>query len=209
MRLNNGGASGGRTLVVAPLSILQCSWGNDIEKFTPEPTYAIADAKNRESAFNSGADIVLINHDGVKFLKDRSELLEDFNTLVVDESTAFKHYNSQRSKAIKAVAQNMDYRVILTGTPNSNGVLDLWHQIFLVDDGEHLGQNYFGFRNLVCKPRVLNVAGRTITKWVEKDSANAKVTSQLNSITFRVKFEDVIEIPLTTNEPFTWNYQSS
>ncbi|WP_253182482.1 hypothetical protein [Pasteurella multocida] len=45
MRLNNGGASGGRTLVVAPLSILQCSWGNDIEKFTPEPTYAIADAK--------------------------------------------------------------------------------------------------------------------------------------------------------------------
>lgn len=189
------GASGGRTLVVAPLSILQCSWGNDIEKFTPELSYAIADAKNRESAFKSGADIVLINHDGVKFLKDRPELLEDFNTLVVDESTAFKHYNSQRSKAMKAVAQHMDYRVILTGTPNSNGVLDLWHQIFLVDDGEHLGQNYFGFRNLVCEPRVLNVAGRTITKWVEKDTANAKVTSQLNSITFRVKFEDVIEIP--------------
>lgn len=189
------GKAGGRALVVAPLSILQCSWGNDIEKFTPSLTYAIADAKNRESAFNSGADIVLINHDGVKAVAKNISLLEGFNTLVVDESTAFKHYNAQRSKAINAIAQKMDYRVVLTGTPNSNGVLDLWHQVFIVDDGERLGKNYFGFRNTVCEPRVLSVAGRQITKWTDKETANAKVTSQLNDITFRVKFEDVLEIP--------------
>lgn len=189
------GAVGGRALVVAPLSILQCSWGNDIEKFTPELTYAIADAKNRESAFRSNADIVLINHDGVKALKDKHHLLEGFNTLVIDESTAFKHHNSQRSKAMRTIAEKMQYRAILTGTPNSNGVIDLWHQVHLVDDGEHLGKNFYGFRNSVCEPRVLNAGGRMITQWVEKDTANARVTSQLNSITFRVKFEDVIEIP--------------
>ena len=58
----------GRLLVIAPLSILQASWGDDIEKFRPGLTYSIAYAKNREAAFKEDTDIVITNHDAVKWI---------------------------------------------------------------------------------------------------------------------------------------------
>ncbi|MGR3808604.1 SNF2-related protein [Pasteurella testudinis] len=186
---------GGRTLVIAPLSILECSWGEDIKKFTPHLTYSIADARHRKEAFEQETEIVLINHDGVKQLAAQPELLVGFNTVVVDESTAFKNRNSQRSKALMQIVNGMEYRVILTGTPNSNTVTDLWHQIFLLDGGARLGQNFFGFQRTVCNPMVLNTGVRSVTKWVDKENANAMVSTALADIVFRVKFEDVIEIP--------------
>ena len=95
---------------------------------------------------------MLVNHDGVKALADDPSLLKDFDTLVVDESTAYKHRTSTRSKAMAELAGYFTYRVVLTGTPNSNTVTDLWHQLYLVDDGERLGKNFFGFRAHVCEP---------------------------------------------------------
>nr|DAK67445.1 MAG TPA: Chromatin remodeling complex ATPase [Caudoviricetes sp.] len=187
--------TGKRALVVAPLSILEASWGADIKKFTPQLTYSVADAKNRKKAFAADTDIVLINHDGVKALADEPGLLKDFDTLVVDESTAYKHRTSTRSKAMAELACYFTYRVVLTGTPNSNTVTDLWHQLYLVDDGERLGKNFFGFRAHVCEPRILAVGGKQITKWVDKEKATALCTAMTADITFRVKFEDVIEIP--------------
>lgn len=155
-------ADGGRTLVIAPLSILECSWGEDIRRFTPNLTYSIADAKNRQTAFEQQTDIVLTNHDGVKQIAAKLSLLNGFNTVVVDESTAFKNRNSQRSKALAKIVNTMKYRVILTGTPNSNTVCDLWHQIFLLDNGERLGKNFFGFQRAVCNPLALNAGGRPL-----------------------------------------------
>ena len=188
-------ADGGRTLVIAPLSILECSWGEDIRRFTPNLTYSIADAKNRQTAFEQQTDIVLTNHDGVKQIAANPSLLSGFNTVVVDESTAFKNRNSQRSKALAKIVNTVKYRVILTGTPNSNTVCDLWHQIFLLDNGERLGKNFFGFQRAVCNPLALNAGGRPLMKWVDKETANATVSAALGDIVFRVKFEDVIEIP--------------
>ncbi|MDN4015301.1 SNF2-related protein, partial [Chryseobacterium gambrini] len=83
-------------------------------------TYSIADAKNRQTAFEQQTDIVLTNHDGVKQIAANPSLLSGFNTVVVDESTAFKNRNSQRSKALAKIVNTMKDRVILTGTPNSN-----------------------------------------------------------------------------------------
>ncbi|MBE2897821.1 DEAD/DEAH box helicase [Pasteurellaceae bacterium 20609_3] len=191
----NQRGTGKRTLVVAPLSILQPSWGEDITKFTPNLTYSIADSKNREKAFKQDTDIVLINHDGVKALASKKDLLSEFDTIVVDESTAFKNRTSQRSKAIDKLVEGLDHRIILSGTPNSNGVLDLWHQIYMLDGGERLGKNFFGFRNATCEPRLLSVGGRQITLWTEKPRAIEQVTSMLADIVIRFKFEDVVEIP--------------
>lgn len=187
--------SGKRALVFAPLTILHSSWGEDIKQFTPDLTYAVADAKHREEAFKSNADIVLINHDGVKYVAENLSLLKDFDTFVVDESTAFKHKTSQRSKAADKIAERFENRLILTGTPNPNTVCDLWHQVYLIDDGERLGKNFFGFRNSLCEPKVVNVGGRDVVQWVDKPNASAIVTAALADIVFRVKFEDVIEIP--------------
>ena len=96
----------GRLLVVAPLSILRPAWGADIDKFMPGWTWAVAHGspKKRLDAFESSADVVLMNHDGVNWLADNLHLLNGFSHCVVDEYTAFKNRTSKRSKAMLKIA---------------------------------------------------------------------------------------------------------
>ena len=124
-----------RMLVLAPLSILQASWGDDINKFQPDLTYSIAYAKNRMKAFRADVDIVITNHDAVKWIMEdeNSSIGTMFDELVIDEFTAFKNRTSQRSKKLAAFAFHMDYRIAMSGTPNSNSILDIWHPAFIVD----------------------------------------------------------------------------
>src|SRR5574340_656820 len=89
-----------RALVVCPKTLMRSAWGNEIEQFFPHLTYAIADAANRLKAFEFKTDIVIVNTDGVKDLAKNPKLLLGFTDLIVDESTAFKHATSQRSKAM-------------------------------------------------------------------------------------------------------------
>ena len=181
-----------RVLVLAPLSILQPAWGDDIEKWTPELTYVCAYSKNRQAAFDSDAQIVITNHDAVKWIAKNPDVLAGFDTLVIDESTAYKNPTSQRSKTMKSLKDYFEYRVVLTGTPNPNSICDLWHQTLLVDDGDRLGQNFYHFRSQVQSP-VPVAAG--INKWVDKPNAEDVVTAMLADITFRVKLEDCIDMP--------------
>tara|TARA_X000001036_G_C20690270_1_gene809148 strand:+ start:3821 stop:5170 length:1350 start_codon:yes stop_codon:yes gene_type:complete len=180
-----------RMLVIAPLSILEASWADDIEKFTPDISYAVAFAKNREKAFLSGANIVLTNHDAVKWIEKHKSLLRDFDTICIDEFTAFKNKDSQRSKALLKIADCFDYRIAMSGTPNSNTILDIWHPTLVVDDGERLGRRFYGFRSSVCTPRFNGFAN----EWVDKDEAQEIVAAALLDINIRYKLEDCIDMP--------------
>lgn len=187
-------ALGGKTLVVAPKSILKNAWGDDIRKFTPELTYAIAYAHNRKAAFETEADIYITNHDAVKWLVKNDRYLDGFHTIIVDESTAFKHRTSQRSKALAKLVQRFNHRVLLSGTPNPNGLLDLWHQIFLLDDGEHLGDSYWRFRASVCEPKQVGPSPQHL-QWNDKDGAAEAVADLIDDITIRHVFEECTDIP--------------
>lgn len=181
----------GRVLVLAPLSILEASWADDIEKFTPELTYSVAFAKNREAAFTGNERVVLTNHDAVKWIAKHPELLEDFNTLVIDEFTAFKNKDSQRSKAVLAIARHFTYRIAMSGTPNSNTILDLWHPTLIIDDGERLGHRYYSFRSSVCTPIFNGFAN----VWVQKDNAEEIVAAAISDINIRYMLEECIDMP--------------
>lgn len=186
-----------RLLVFAPLSILRPSWGDDIDKFCPELTWAVAHGKNRRSAFEGAAQIVIMNHDGVKWLtkeKDWKQLLAGFDELVIDESTAFKNRGSQRSKAMYAVANQFEIKRLMTGTPNPNTVCDLWHQFRLLDQGARLGQAFYRFRGQVCDPKQ-NGPDPMHVEWVDKDGAEEMVADMISDITVRFKFEDCLDIP--------------
>ena len=180
-----------RTLVLAPLTILEASWGDDIDKFTPNLTYAIAYAKNREKAFTSDARVVITNHDAVKWIAKNSHVLDGFDTLVIDEFTAFKNKDSQRSKACYAIASKFTHRVAMSGTPNSNTILDLWHPMLIVDDGARLGHRFYSFRSSVCTPRFNGFAN----EWVQKDNAEETVAAALCDINIRYMLEECIDMP--------------
>lgn len=182
---------GGRTLVFAPLSILQSSWGDDCEKFTPDLTYSIAYAKNRAKAVDTDTDLVITNHDAVKWFDKNPDALAEFDTLVVDESTAFKNRTSQRSKAMSRIAQHFNYRIGMTGTPNPNTALDTWHQMYILDDGERLGRRFFTFRQSVCTAK-FNGFGQ---EWIDKPEAQEIIASLIFDVNIRYELEECIDMP--------------
>ena len=184
-----------RMLVIAPLSILQASWEEDILKFTPDLTYSIAYSKNREKAFESNSQILITNHDAVKWLQKNEKYAESFSVLCIDEFTAFKHRSSQRSKAIAKLTKHFDRRIAMSGTPNSNTIRDIWHPTKLVDDGERLGHAFYPFQQQVCTPKILQIGERSITEWTDKANAEEMVADQLRDITIRHKLEDCIDMP--------------
>jgi len=187
---------GTRTLVLAPLSILEASWGDDIEKFQPNLTYSIAYAKNREAAFTGKndpepSDIVIANHDAVKWIAKNYHVLCGFDTLVIDEFTAFKNKDSQRSKAARKIAEAFNYRIAMSGTPNSNTICDVWHPTLIVDDGERLGHRFYSFRASVCTPRFNGFAN----EWVQKDNAEEVVAAAISDINIRHELTECIDMP--------------
>ena len=196
-RLEN---SGGRGLVLATKSILQSAWGNDIDKFFPGVRYDIAYASNRKKLLEkSKADIIITNHDAVRALVGKKALIKpafwkDFDSIIVDESTAFKNHSSQRSKALYQIAKLMEFRECMTGTPNPKSILDVWHQAKLVDDGERLGASYWKFRSAVCEPVQVGPS-REMVEWRDKEGAEYAVFDLLEDITIRHKFENCTDIP--------------
>ena len=184
---------GGRMLVLAPLSILQASWGDDINKFAPHLTYSIAYAKNRAKVFanSKDVDIVITNHDAAKYLAKNPALLQAFDTICIDEFTAFKNKDSQRSKALVKLVQPLDYRIAMSGTPNSNTILDIWHPTLVIDDGERLGRRYYSFRSHVCTPKFNGFAN----EWIDKEDSEQIVAAQLSDINIRYALEDCIDMP--------------
>lgn len=181
----------GKLLVLAPLSILAASWGDDCAKFQPGLTYAIAYARNRAEAFKANVDIVITNHDAVKWLMKNKQYLDGFDTLCIDEFTAFKNKDSQRSKAAARLSEHFEYRIAMSGTPNSNTILDIWHPALLVDDGERLGKRFYGFRGAVCTPQFNGFAN----VWIDKPEAQEMVAAAIKDINVRYALEDCLDMP--------------
>lgn len=181
----------GRMLVLAPLSILSASWADDIKKFQPKLKHVVAYSRNRQQAFLSDADVVITNHDAVKWLLKNERLLHRFSTICIDEFTAFKNKDSQRSKAIAKLITKFKYRIAMSGTPNSNTILDIWHPTLLIDDGERLGKRFYGFRSAVCTSRFNGFAN----EWVDKPEAQMMVAASIKDINIRFRLENCIDMP--------------
>lgn len=183
-------------LVIAPKSILQASWGNDIQRFAPELDYVIAHPNNRMDAIKAPVDIVITNHDAVTSIAAKNKrALDAFQYVVIDESTAYKNGEAQRSKAIRELTQKVPNRTAMTGTPAPNGVLDLWHQLLLVDGGTRLGHRFYSFRNACCTPTEKRINGVTFKTWADKPGIQTIIGQQIADITIRRTLEECLNIP--------------
>lgn len=194
--------SGKRALILAPLSIVESAWANDAKTFTPGLKVSVAFAKNRAAAFKEESDIVVTNHDAVKWIaqqvKKDPKFLTEFDTLIVDEATAFKNMagrgGSQRAKAIAGLRHFFPYRQLMTGTPMSTHVTDIWALAFLADDGERLGSRFYQFRSQVCTARQVGPSAEMV-KWEPRPGAVEQIMAMLSDITIRYRKEDCIDLP--------------
>jgi SNF2 family DNA or RNA helicase len=185
-----------RLLVVAPLSILRPAWGDDIAQFFPTLRYDTAERpeKNRIRAFKGGADVVIINVDAIKWVRDNQELLENFTDICIDEFTHFKNQGSQRSRAALDVCQRFAHRTLLSGTPNPNSLTDLWHPMRMLDGGERLGRSFYKFRNSVCFPEQSGPRPEHV-KWVSRPDMSPVVSASIADVSLRYILEECVDIP--------------
>lgn len=184
-----------KVLILAPKTLLETVWAEDIKKFAPHLRVSVSGAGKHEKAFAIEANFYVTNIDAVKWLaKQPKKFFAEFDELVVDESTAYKHHTSQRSKAVSKIATYFKYRACLTGTPNSNSITDVWHQVKILDDGKRLGPTFYGFRNAVCVPEQVGNHPQAV-RWRDKEGAEEVVFSLLQDIVIRHRLEDCTDLP--------------
>ena len=150
-----------RTLIVGPLRVANTVWKQEAQKWSHTCDLSIKIAtgtpKNRTAALLSNAEIIVINRENIPWLVDfycKNDKTNKYNLnkwpfdcIVIDESSSFKSSKSGRFKAIKRILPKTEYMVLLTGTPAPNGLLDLWSQSYLIDQGVALGRNITAYRN--------------------------------------------------------------
>lgn len=137
-------------LVVAPLRVCQTVWPVEIKEWEhlqhlTHAQMAGLPPATRRAALDSGADILTINYENLKWLMLilRDEYLKrgrqlPFDTIVWDEITKMKDPTSKRSRSVIPILPWVERSVGLTGTPASNGMKDLHGQYKVIDGGERL-----------------------------------------------------------------------
>ena len=190
-------------LVIAPLRVARNTWPEEIEKWSHLKglTYAVAvgTEKERLEALYSDAHIYIINRENVEWLIARSGIDFNFDMVVIDELSSFKSHQSKRFKSLMKVRPNIKRIVGLTGTPSSNGLMDLWAEYRLLDMGERLGKFIGRFRESYFDPDKRNQY--MIFSYKPKPGAEEAIYEKISDITISMKGTDYLKLPdLVMNE---------
>ncbi|EFM10153.1 SNF2-related protein [Paenibacillus curdlanolyticus YK9] len=182
-----------KTLVVAPKKVAEATWTTEAAKWEHLKHLRIVpvlgDKNKRIRALNTPADIYVINRDNVVWLTEYYRNAWPFDLVVLDELSSFKNHAAKRTKALSWVRPHMKRIVGLTGTPAPNGLLDLWAQIFLLDQGQRLEKNITGYRTKYFEH---NYHGFGYTA---KPGADEVIQQKIQDICISMKAEDYLDLP--------------
>jgi SNF2 family DNA or RNA helicase len=188
-----------RMLVIAPMRVCYNVWPNEVMKWEQfgHLKVNVLHGKGKEEALNDPADIYVINPEGLPWLAERDRLKRiKPEMLVVDESTKFKNGSSKRFKLLKKMLNQFDRRYILTGTPTSQGLEDLFGQIYILDGGNALGQYITHYRR-----KYFYQTGYGGYSYEPREGAADEIAEKIAPFTLRLKAEDYLELPeLVYNE---------
>ena len=194
-----------RALVVAPIRVASFSWPAEIEKWDHleglKYSVAVGTAAERLAALKKQADIYLINRENVQWLITESGIPFDFDMVVIDELSSFKNHQTKRFKALMKVRPKVKRIVGLTGTPSSNGLMDLWAEFRLLDMGERLGRFIGQYRTSYFRPDKQN--GQVVFSYKPLPDAEKQIYSKISDITISMKSTDHLRMPELINSRYT------
>lgn len=186
-----------RVLVIAPKKVAEATWQEEAKKWDHTKhlkfSTVLGSQSRRVQAVNSAADIYVINRDNVNWLVDYYRNDWPFDMVVIDEASSFKSNKAQRWKALKSIRGHISRIVELTGTPAPHSLLDLWPQVYLLDQGQRLGKTIGGFRERYFNPDKRNAV--QVFTYKPKDGAEESVKSLLSDICISMKAEDYLDLP--------------
>ena len=191
-----------KVLVIAPLRVARDTWPMEVRKWDHlkelDVSVIIGDAKTRKAAVSTNALIYIVNRENVKWLIDYYEkngLKWDYDCVVIDELSSFKNYQSQRFKYLRKVRPFVKRWIGLTGTPTSNGLMDLWAEIGILDGGVRLGRFIGRFRDAYFKPGSMNPATGVVFSYIPRPGAEQQIYERISDITISMKAIDHLQMP--------------
>uniref|UniRef100_A0AAU8AXC5 Chromatin remodeling complex atpase n=1 Tax=Dulem virus 37 TaxID=3145755 RepID=A0AAU8AXC5_9CAUD len=184
-------------LVIAPLKPAAETWPVELMKWEHLEglTYSLVlgSEKERTAALAVDADIYIINRENVVWLVNYYKKKWPFDMVVIDELSSFKSPKSQRFRALKRVRPMIKRLVGLTGTPSPNGLLDLWSQVYLIDEGEALGKTVTGYREKYFVPDKRNAT--TIFSWKPKEGAEKEIYERIKPCCISMDSAEYLTLP--------------
>lgn len=139
-----------KTLIIAPANVIGITWPNEINKWAHLEglRYSViaGTEEQRLKAMYADAEVYLVSKDNLVWLINQYIVKKHgrykgalpYDSILIDESSLFKNRKSERFKALKRAIKSIEYRIIMTGTPVTNGYVNLWAQIYILDEGKRL-----------------------------------------------------------------------
>lgn len=200
-----------KVLVIAPKRVADDVWTDERDKWSHlnhiKISKVLGSESERKAALKVKAHIYTINCENVAWLVAKYGLAWPFKMVVIDESSKFKSQKAVRFKALRRIRPLIDRLVILTGTPAPNSLLDLWPQLYLLDQGERLGNTITGFRNRYFNR--IQLAGTLAFKY--EPFNEERIYEKIKDICISMKQEDYLTLPplITVDVPVTLSEKAS
>ena len=186
-----------KVLVVAPLRVARDTWPAEISKWDHLSdlivSVAVGSTAERIKALKTAADIYVVNRENLCWLIDESGLPFDFDTVIIDELSSFKNHQAKRFKALMKVRPKVKRVIGMTGTPSSNGLMDLWAEFKLLDMGVRLGRFITAFRSNYFMPDKRN--GQIVYSYKPLPGAESCIYKKISDITISMKSTDYLKMP--------------
>ena len=186
-----------KALVVAPLNVARTVWMQECWKWDHlkhiRSVRVMGTPKQRIKALNTDVDLYIINRENLVWLIEYYDNKLPFDLIILDELSSFKNANTKRWKALKKAIHPIRYRYGLTGTPAPNGYLDLWPQIYLLDEGERLGKRIGDYRSRYFTAGAHK--GHIVYEWRLRIGAKDAINRKLQDLCLSMKSEDWLDLP--------------
>lgn len=190
-----------KVLVIAPLRVARDTWPSEIKKWEHldkiQYSLAVGSETERLDALRQNVGIYIINRENVDWLINKSGHEFDFDMVVIDELSSFKSYQAKRFKSLLKVRHKIKRIVGLTGTPSSNGLMDLWAEFRLLDQGERLGRFISNYRERFFVPDKRNA--QIVFSYKPKQGADEAIYRLISDITISMKSADYLHLPECIN----------
>lgn len=178
-------------LVIAPLRVANNVWRQEAEAWQVPLKVRIATGNSREryKALMDDAQVHVINRENIPWLIENSGVKWKWDCVIIDESSSFKNHQARRFRALKRVIHFPKIVVLLTGTPVPNGLMDIWSQIFLLDQGERLGKTITAFRQRYYRQ------GYMKWDWQLLENSEESIHAKIGDIVMRMSSGDYLQLP--------------
>jgi len=187
-----------KVLVIAPKRVAWSVWPAEQKKWDHLSLLRVAvvmgTEKQRKTALQSSADVYAINRENIPWLVAQYQAAWPFKMVIIDESSSFKSHDSARFKAMKMVRPFIERLILLTGTPAGNGLMDLWAQIYLLDQGQRLGKFITDYRDRFFIKKYF--------KYIPREGAEDQIYDLISDICVSMKAEDYLDLPKCTIQDF-------